>query len=67
MTLNDDLIAWNARWRLSSGTVACKTCQSYQLEVDKHTPFHHLSSCVYVNEIENPWQALDTIVQGLEK
>ena len=67
MTLNDDLIAWNARWRLSSGVDACKTCQSYQLEVDKRVPFHHHPGCVYFNEIENPWGALDTIVQGREK
>jgi len=59
VTVNDDLITWNSRWRLSGGFVTCKTCDMRQPEREKPLPFPHSPTCIYATETEAPWAQLD--------
>lgn len=61
MSANDDLIAWNTRWRLQNGVVSCKTCDASQEESDKESLFDHRAGCGYAGQGSRPWDDLDCI------
>jgi hypothetical protein len=58
MSANEDLIAWNTRWRLSNGIVSCKTCGAEQSENDREVMFEHQAGCGYAGQGARPWDDL---------
>jgi hypothetical protein len=67
VTTNEELIAWNAHWRISRQTMLCRICGAEQAETDRAEGFSHLPGCVQAHTGHCPWDELDRICKPFER
>lgn len=61
MTVSEDLLAWNSRWRIQQRVITCKACDAQQDESDKHLVFVHFTECRNGWQAHKPWLELDAL------
>ncbi len=66
MTSTEQIIEWNAQWRLINGSITCRACHAEQKEAEKGTAFVHAPGCGNAFREINPGKALDDIAASFK-